>query len=373
MKSPIRPFTLFLPTLFVLSYVAQSLGQTTSVVGHGTVLHLTVHGKLLEGNLLGDTPDRTVNVYLPPSYGAEPHRRYPVVYLLHGFTDNPGEWFNEDTKNGKPWINLPAIADRVFAADPAHEMILVMPNANNKFAGSFYSSSVTTGDWEDFVATELVAYIDSHYRTLARPESRGLGGHSMGGYGTLRIGMKHSDVFSSIYALSACCLTVALPSAGSQSDAGATSPSSDGKIHSAGLVKNDADLGKADFFALVTLAFAAAWSPDPANPPFYLDLPTQEGKPRMDVVAKWYANAPLVTLDQYAVGLRQLHALAFDVGKHDEFKQIPVDLAVLDARLKSYNIPHTFETYDGSHIDHIPERIEERVLPFFAKNLSFTR
>jgi S-formylglutathione hydrolase len=370
LKSPSRLLFAVIPVLLILSYVTQVPAESTPATGHGTVLHLTVHGKLLEGNLLGDTPDRAVNVYLPPSYSSDLNRRYPVVYLLHGFTDNPGKWFHEDTKNGKPWIDLPAIADRVFAADPAHQMILVMPDANNKFAGSFYSSSVTTGDWEDFVATELVAYIDSHYRTLARSESRGLGGHSMGGYGTLRIGMKHSDVFSSIYALSACCLSVAAPPAGAQNDAEA---SADGKIHSAGLVKNDADLEKADFFALVTLAFAAAWSPDPAKPPFYLDLPTQDGKPRMDVVAKWYANAPLVMLDQYAVSLKQLHAIAFDAGTHDEFKQIPVDLAALDVRLKSYNIPHTFETYNGSHIDHIPERLEMRVLPFFAKNLSFAQ
>ena len=56
-----------------------------------------------------------------------------------------------------------------------------------------YSNSVTTGDWETFVAKDLVGYIDSHYRTLARRESRGLAGHSMGGYGTMRIGMKYPD------------------------------------------------------------------------------------------------------------------------------------------------------------------------------------
>jgi S-formylglutathione hydrolase FrmB len=239
-------------------------------------------------------------------------------------------------------------------------MILVVPDANNKFHGSFYSSSVTTGDWEDYIATELVSYVDGHYRTLARPESRGLGGHSMGGYGTLRLGMKHADVFSSIYALSPCCLILGAPQPGN-------GPSSAEKI------ATPEDLSKADFLTLITLAWAAAWSPDPKKPPFYLDLPTQDGKPRLDVVGKWVANMPLVFLDQYVYSLKHLHAIAFDAGTHDEFKQIPVDLVTLDRALNSYNIPHTYETFDGGHVDHTPQRIEEKLLPFFAKNLSFVQ
>ena len=72
--------------------------------------------------------------------------------------------------------------------------------------GSFYSSSKTTGDWETFIAVELVNYIDSHYRTIPGRMSRGLAGHSMGGYGTFRIGMKHPEVFSSLFSMSACCM-----------------------------------------------------------------------------------------------------------------------------------------------------------------------
>src|SRR5207248_7222146 len=68
------------------------------------------------------------------------------------------------------------------------------------------SSSVTIGDWENFIADDLVSYVDSHYRTISNRASRGLGGHSMGGYGTIRIGMKRPDVFSSMYIMSACCL-----------------------------------------------------------------------------------------------------------------------------------------------------------------------
>jgi S-formylglutathione hydrolase FrmB len=343
---------LFLVLAACFAIAANSPAQAPPA--HGSVQHITVHGKLLEANLLGDSADRPVNVYLPPSYATQPNRRYPVVYLLHGFTDSPGKWFGEEGRDGEshPWIDLPQIADRVFAADPAHEMILVMPNAYNKFEGSFYSSSAATGDWEDYIASELVAYTDQHYRTLARPESRGLGGHSMGGYGTLRIGMKHADVFSAIYALSPCCLRVGPPRP------------SDGPTPAEKIVADPRQLKTADFLTMITLAWAAAWSPDPKAPPFYLDLATQDGKPRLDIVAKWVANMPLVFLDQ---------AIAFDAGTQDQFKQIPLDLVLLDQDLTNYGIPHAYSTYEGTHTSRIANRLEEKVLPFFAQNLSFAQ
>jgi enterochelin esterase-like enzyme len=88
----------------------------------------------------------------------------------------------------------------------AKEMILVLPDSKTLHNGSMYWSSVTTGDFEQFIARDLVAYIDAHYRTLPNRLSRGLVGHSMGGYGATRIGMKHSDVFRSLYIMSPCCL-----------------------------------------------------------------------------------------------------------------------------------------------------------------------
>src|SRR4029450_4409839 len=92
-------------------------------------------------------------------------------------------------------------------AKGAHEMILVLPDSKTLHNGSMYSSSVTTGDFENYVARDVVSSIGTHYRTIATRESRGLVGHSMGGYGATRIGMKHADVFSSLYIMSPCCLS----------------------------------------------------------------------------------------------------------------------------------------------------------------------
>src|SRR5438105_678288 len=241
---------------------------------HGTVERVKVHGRSLEGNLSGDSPDRDVSVYLPPSYKSQPGRRYPVVYFLHGFTDSDDKWFGFV----RHWINLPAVVDSALAVPNgtpgAKEMIVVMPNAYTRFAGSMYSRSVTTGDWEAYVARELVRYVDAHYRTLARRESRGLAGHSMGGYGTLRIGMDYPDVFSSIYALNPCCLaaSVAPPADTAPASAGVTparGPSA------AERVRTMEEFEKAGFGVKAALASAAAWSPDPQNPPFYIDLLTK--------------------------------------------------------------------------------------------------
>lgn len=192
--------------LFLIVTAVAGWGSAYAQQGHaglkGSVERIKVHGNNLEGNLAGDSPDIDVSVYLPPGYKKNTGKRYPVVYYLHGYTDNDSKWYGFE----EHWINLPRIADSVFLSGSVKEMILVTPNGYNKFQGSMYSNSITTGNWEDFIAKELVAYMDKHYRTIPRAGSRGLAGHSMGGYGTMRIGQQYPDVFSSLYMLSPCCL-----------------------------------------------------------------------------------------------------------------------------------------------------------------------
>ena len=320
----------------------------------GSVERIKVHGKGLEGNLSGDSPDRDVSVYLPPSYKTDKKRRYPVVYLLHGFTDSDDKWYGFT----KHWINLPAVVDKAFIDGKARDMIIVTPNAYTRYFGSMYSNSITTGNWEDYVAKELVGYIDSHYRTIATANSRGLTGHSMGGYGTIRIGQKYPDVFSSIYLLSPCCM-------GPASNA-PQNPEASAKLEA---IQTVADLEKADFMTKAAFASAAAWAPNPTKAPFYLDLPVQNGQPQPMVTAKFTANAPLAMLDQHISSIRQLHAIAFDAGDKD--KSIAATINLLNEALNGYKITHTFEIYEGDHLNRIAERIETKVLPFFTTNLSF--
>jgi S-formylglutathione hydrolase FrmB len=308
------------------------------------VEHIKIHGAALEGNLEGDAVDRDVLVFLPPSYARNKRRRYPVVYALHGYSIGAEQWSHE--------IHVPQTIEGAFAQG-AKEMIVVLPDSKTLHNGSMYSSSVTTGDFEKFIAHDVVAYIDAHYRTIPDRMSRGLAGHSMGGYGASRIGMKHPDVFGSLYIMSPCCLS---PRVGAN-------PANDKVVEAA---KTPADSAGLSFFARAQLASAAAWSPDPKNPPLYLDLPTKDGVPQPDVLAKWAANAPLAFVDQYIDNLRQYHAIAMDVGDMDNLR---VDTGKLHDVLDSYGIVHGFEIYHGTHTSAVADRFQNHVMPFFSQNL----
>src|SRR5208283_1139562 len=238
-------------------------------------------------------------------------------------------------------IHVPQTIEGAFAQG-TKEMIVVLPDSKTAHNGSMYSSSVTTGDFERFVSHDLVAYIDAHYRTIPKRTSRGLVGHSMGGYGATRIGMKHSDVFGSLYIMSPCCL--------SARPAGSANTDLEKVVEAA---KTPADMANLPFFSRAQLATAAAWSPDPKNPPFYFDLPTKNGVPQPDVLAKWAANAPLAFIDQYIGNLRQYRAIAIDVGDQDGLK---ADTVKLHEVLDTYGIANIFELYHGTHTSAVADR-----------------
>ena len=346
---------LYFTILFSLLLFISSDGfSQQKQIAKGTVQRIKVHSKLLEGNLSGDSADRYVSIYLPASYKTNPAKHYPVVYFLHGYTDDDAKFYGFK----RHWMVLPPILDTVFARGDAKEMIVVTPDAFTRFQGSMYSNSITTGDWEDFISQELVAYMDSHYRTIAKKESRGLCGHSMGGYGALRIGEKHPEVFSSIYLLSPCCLnSTPVPAQ--------NIPQNFLRLDS---IKTMEQFLNADFFTKAMFASAAAWSPNPTQPPFYIDLPLKDGQLQPWVLQKWDANRPLNNLDQYIFNIKQLKAIGFDAGNKD---QISASITVLDSELNKYGVKHFFEVYEGDHINHVADRIEKKMLEFFSDNLSF--
>jgi enterochelin esterase-like enzyme len=313
------------------------------------VEHIKVHGAALEGNLEGDDVDREVLVFLPPSYATAKTRRYPVVYALHGYSIGANQWSQE--------IHVPQTIEGAFALG-AQDMIVVLPDSKTVHNGSMYSSSITTGDFEKFISHDLVAYIDAHYRTIPNRTSRGLAGHSMGGYGASRIGMKHPDVFGALYIMSPCCM--------SARQAGPVNPEMEKALEA---VKTPADSAKLAFGLRAQLASAAAWSPNPKKPPLYLDLPFENGQVRQDILAKWAANAPLAFVDQYIDNLRQYRAIAMDVGDQDGLR---VDAGKLHDIFDNYGLANTFEIYHGTHTSAVADRFQNHVLPFFSKNLCST-
>jgi enterochelin esterase-like enzyme len=330
--------------LWLLMGAWQAAFCADPVAKGGTLEKITVHGKSLEGNLSGDPADREVFVYLPPSYATARKRHYPVVYFLHGYSVTAERYVQ--------FLALPASIDRALSAGKLQDMIVVLPDAMTPFGGSMYSNSITTGDWEAFVARDLVGYIDAHYRSIPRRTARGLAGHSMGGYGTLRIGMKYADTFVALYAMSGCCLD---PRGVGAADAALE------KLTTAD------EVAKIAVFGRTTLASSAAWAPDAGRPPFFMDLPTQDGQPQPDVLARYTANAPSVMVAQYAAQLKTYRAIMMDVGLQDP---LIGGNAATDRALTRVGVPHSYVNYEGTHMNKIAERFEQLVIPFFAMQLT---
>ncbi|MEQ1763463.1 MAG: alpha/beta hydrolase-fold protein [Pyrinomonadaceae bacterium] len=319
----------------------------------GTIKTDEFHFASLEGNLVGDSPNRSVIVYLPPGYEGDKKMRYPVVYLLHGYGAN--------VAGNKGWVRegsaFVETTSRLITEKKISPMIIVMPDGSNRFGGSMYTNSVTTGNWEDYIVRELVAFIDKNYRTLPKAESRGIAGTSMGGYGALKIAMKHPDVFGAVYGNSSCCLVLAPPAVMSESAGPAAK------------LTSFEEAAKAPVPVRISLAYAAAFSPNPSNPPFYSDHPASangsDAVLSTAVLGRWQANTPINMVDQSVTNLRRLR-VALDIGTQDRL--LESNRQFRDA-LKRNRIEHTYEEFDGGHTDKTRERIGTKMLPFFSRTL----
>ncbi len=322
---------------------AQNITAPDAAIPQGiTVEEVKVHSPALEGNLEGNSVERAAMVVLPPSYGSNPDKRYPVVYYLHGFSID-----------GRNFYNFMRVPEAVAAnAAEGREFIVVVPDTLTKMGGSMYSNSVTTGDFQTFIAKDLVAYIDSHYRTLATRESRGLAGHSMGGYGTWRIAMRYPEVYAAIWAQSACCIS---PRTETVESATAMASVPYENVDNAG------------FGMRAGLASAVAWAPNPNNPPYYVDFPLKDGEVDQMVIAQWAANSPLALVAGHVDALKSFKAIGADVGDKDG---LVADDTLMHDELAKFGIAHDWEIYDGDHVNRIAERFDDVVLPFMAQHLA---
>ena len=299
-----------------------------------------VHSPAIEGNLEANTAERKVLVVTPPGYDENPSKRYPVVYFLHGY------WAPVEAQQEGFKLHEAVQA----AAEAGNPMIMVMPDGFSKLRGGFYSSSPTVGDYESFVVDDLVAWVDGHYRTIAAPASRGLAGHSMGGYGTARIAMKLPGTFSSIYMMSACCL-----------DPMQMTPEQARAIE--GMTPEQ--VAAAQFGELAAVSTLATWSPDPSDEGFlkvYTGL-KPDGTIDPLVNQRLAANSPVVLIPQYLPALNGLEAFAMDIGDKDFLLE---GNRVFRAELDRFGVKYDFELYEGDHGNRIAERIRTEVLPFFG-------
>lgn len=314
----------------------------------------TLHSENL-ANQFHENQTREIAVYLPPGY-EQSSIRYPVIYFLHGF-------------NGDHRIlsDIAAVLDSSIEQNKIRPFIMVVSNQKTSYGGSFYSDSGVFGNWETFTAIDVVDHVDQTYRTIAQREGRGIAGHSMGGYGALKIAMRHPDRFSSVYALSPGALAIVRE----------YGPNSN-TYKELQEIKTTEDLGKT-YFGQVAIAFGKSWSPNPNNPPFYCDIPftypDQDLAVDQEVLNKWYHNMPFYMIDKNLENLKQLNAIKLDWGRNagDRFT---IQCEMFSQRLENVGIKHFAEEYIGTHDSDIYTergRLQNEVLPFFNEYLQFEK
>jgi S-formylglutathione hydrolase FrmB len=260
---------------------------------------------------------------------------------------------------------MKSILDMAIAKNKIRPYILVVADNNTLFSGSFYSNSSLIGNWTNFEAKELVTYMDKNFRTIANRDARGIGGHSMGGYGALKIAMLYPDVFSCVYAMSPGLLAFVKE----------FGPNSDSYKQLAA-IRSKEELDKT-YYPRVIAACARAWSPNPNKPPFYIDLPFNYVGDSLvidtAVYEKWRNNMPVYMIDKYAGNLKKLKAIKLDWGRNDA-SRFAVQCGMFSQELENHGIEHYAEEYIGTHVNKIwttDGRVLDEMLPFFNDYLQF--
>ena len=311
-------------------------------------------------NFMDNSDVRKVQIYLPAGYENNDSKSYPVVYLLHGLPFSEQSFISEEL--WEPWIGplMPFVGapdfpqegfkawiDGLIEIGQIEPMIIVMPDAGvNAYGFSMYTNSLLNGGFEDFIVKDLVNFIDSNYKTNDSKNGRALIGTSQGGYGALKLGMLHPDRFGVVASHTGLLYL-------------------EGVLALADVILAENPDGvlapdPAKFLTSALFAFGAAWSPNPNNPPYMVDLPIDElGNPVPEIIEEWMKHDVFTMLDDpvYSDNFKSLGGVYFDAGLQDELGMQNMSDAV-SMKLTAMGITHTYENFDGGHFSNLYSRLE---------------
>ena len=356
----------------------------------GRVVTLEHTSEVLADNPLGDPHVRPLDVWLPPQYDHPRARgkRFPVVYDLVGFTGSGSAhtaWRAFDE-------NVPERAARLVHERKMGPLIIVFPDCFTSLGGNQYINSTAIGRYADYLTRELIPFVDGEFRTLASRDHRGCFGKSSGGYGSMIHAMKYSRYWGAIanhsgdayfdYVYGADWpntldelakfrrpkLAAGKRNVAKAANAAGYTGRDDGRIarfleH----VWQKEKVGGSEVHALMNLAMAASYDPDPRAPNgFRVPYNLETGELLPERWQRWLEHDPVHLVERYARNLRTLRGIFIDCGWRDQYR-IHYGSRLLSKRLTEQRVPHVYEEFDDTHSS-IDYRME-RSLPFLYRSL----
>jgi S-formylglutathione hydrolase FrmB len=313
---------------------------------HGDVRIDFVTSPALADNPLGDPAERPVVVYVPPGYDAESSRRYPVHYVLHGYTGSAAALLASrpwERNNPIQWIDA-LIAEKKMAPG-----MLAIVDGFTRLGGSQYVDSIHNGNYATYTVRDVVGHVDATYRTIAREGGRAVLGKSSGGFGAMHLVLEHPGVFAAFASHSGdSYFRYAHPSA--FPDVGRTLEKFDFDI--AAFVESFEAKNKrapAEFSTMEMLAYASAYSPASARA-FDLDLPfdRRTGALREDVFARWTAFDPAERVGAKKAELGRLRLRFLDCGRRDEYG-LDIGARLVTQRIRDLGLEAVHQEFDDDH------------------------
>ncbi|MEZ6014131.1 MAG: alpha/beta hydrolase-fold protein [Planctomycetota bacterium] len=299
-----------------------------------------LESRALCGNPLGDPHVREVPVYIPPD--AAPNEALHVVFVLAGFTGR-----GHALLESHPWKRGFVRAwDRDVARGAAPRALLVLPDCFTRYGGSQYVNSSATGRYEDYVAEELVPFIDARYATTGQ---RAVCGKSSGGFGALHLALQRPGLFQAVASISGdCCFEYPFANELLVAARGLSLLGGDPRRFLARF-EESYDLSGDAHALLNVIAMSACYAPNPASPwGFDLPMDVETGERREDVWERWLAFDPLRAVATRTEALRALRLLHLEAGTKDEF-HLQLGLRRLTRELTRLGVPHDHVEHDGGH------------------------